>query len=274
MGHSGIWAPRHRGTQPGTLARCYPGRSRFDAGLHVFAVSAGRRRRLCSVAVLARCNCAPCVYAGFNRVSRCSVALVSSLVHSGIRAASGHVGPFGHSGTVAICNGGQWATADRWSARPAWLHNDKRATVVSGPGPGPESGYLGMGAAMRRAIAVVVSVATLVADTPAVPPRGISCITWLDHTGPLGHVPFRPGSSSPPGVRQLGWRSYLCLGAITAWKPEPGAPRPISERRGALQEDQQSASRPQAMPAVPRSPALPDISTRSTQRYGRCQNSR
>ena len=94
--------------------------------------------------------------------------------------------------------------------------------------------------------------------------RGISCITWLDHTGPLGHVPFRPGSSSPPGVRQLGWRSYLCLGAITAWKPEPGAPRPISERRGALQEDhQQSASRPQAMPAVPRSPALPDIPTRS-----------
>ena len=49
---------------------------------------------------------------------------------------------------------------------------------------GAESGYLGMGAAMRRAIAVVVSVATLVADTPAVPPRGISCITWLDHTGP------------------------------------------------------------------------------------------
>ena len=48
---------------------------------------------------------------------------------------------------------------------------------------GAESGYLGMGAAMRRAIAVVVSVATLVADTPAVPPRGISCITWLDHTG-------------------------------------------------------------------------------------------
>ena len=46
--------------------------------------------------------------------------------------------------------------------------------------------------------------------------RGISCITWLDHIGPLGHVPFRPGSSSPPGVRQLGWRSYLCLGAITA----------------------------------------------------------
>ena len=94
--------------------------------------------------------------------------------------------------------------------------------------------------------------------------RGISCITWLDHTGPLGHVPFRPGSSSLPGVRQLGWRSYLCLGAITAWKPKPGAPRPISERRGALQEDhQQSASRPQAMPAVPRSPALPDIPRRS-----------
>ena len=63
--------------------------------------------------------------------------------------------------------------------------------------------------------------------------RGISCITWLDHTGPLGHVPFRPGSSSPPGVRQLGWRSYLCLGAITAWRPEPGAPRPISERKGS-----------------------------------------
>ena len=78
--------------------------------------------------------------------------------------------------------------------------------------------------------------------------RGISCITWLDNTGPLGHVPFRSGWSSLPGVRQLGWRSYLCLGAITAWKPEPGAPRPISERKGALQEDQQSASRPQAKP--------------------------
>ena len=161
-------------------------------------------------------------------------------------------------------------TADRWSARPAWLHNDKRATVVSGPGPGPESGYLGMGAAMRRAIAVVVSVATLVADTPAVPPRGISCITWLDHTGPLGHVPFRPGSSSPPGVRQLGWRSYLCLGAITAWRPEPGAPRPISERKGSSAggpaECQQAAG--QAM-AVPRSPVGSDIPTRSWKRAER-----
>ena len=201
--------------------------------LHLCAVSAYHRRWFCAVAGLTRCNRAPCFFAGLNHVSRCGAALVCSLGHSGIRAASGHVGPFGHSGTVAICNGGQWATADRWSARPAWLHNDKRATVVSGPGPGPESGYLGMGAAMRRAIAVVVSVATLVADTPAVPPRGISCITWLDHTGPLGHVPFRPGSSSPPGVRQLGWRSYLCLGAITAWRPEPGAPRPISERKGS-----------------------------------------
>ena len=149
-------------------------------------------------------------------------------------------------------------TADRWSARPAWLHNDvlgqggvgARARARVGVpwngrshATGDRSG--GIGSHSRSSI------------TPAVPPRGISCITWLDHTGPLGHVPFRPGSSSLPGVRQLGWRSYLCLGAITAWKPKPGAPRPISERRGALQEDhQQSASRPQAMPAVPRSSAL------------------
>ena len=40
----------------------------FDAGLHLCAVSACHWRRFCSVAVFAQCGCAPCFYAGFNRV--------------------------------------------------------------------------------------------------------------------------------------------------------------------------------------------------------------
>ena len=59
-----------------TLSLCvYAG---FDAGLHLCAVSACHWRRFCSVAVFARCDCAPCFYAGVNRVSRCSAALVCS----------------------------------------------------------------------------------------------------------------------------------------------------------------------------------------------------
>ena len=140
FGHLGTTAPWH----PGTLApwhvvilagaaeatprcnaepqrwaltlslRSYAG---FDAGLHLCAVSA---RHLCSVAVLTRCDCAPCFYAGFNRVSRCSVAFVCSLGHSGIRATSGHVGPFGHSGTVATWSRSWWAGSSRAAEQGHW----------------------------------------------------------------------------------------------------------------------------------------------------------
>ena len=92
----------------------------FDAGLHLCAVSACHWRRFCSVAVFARCDCAPCFYAGFNRVSRCSVAFVCSLGHSGIRATSGHVGPLGHSGTVATWSRSWWAGSSRAAEQGHW----------------------------------------------------------------------------------------------------------------------------------------------------------
>ena len=86
------------------------------AVLHLCAVSAYHRRRLCSVAVLARCDCAPCFFAGVNHVSRCSAAFGCSFGHSGIRAAPGHVGPLGLSGTVATW----WAGSSRAAEQGHW----------------------------------------------------------------------------------------------------------------------------------------------------------
>ena len=47
----------------------------------------------------------------------------------------------------------------------------------------------------------------------------LSGITWLDHTGPTGHVPSPMGFVNPPGVRQSQLRWHLRPGAATAWNP-------------------------------------------------------
>ena len=91
----------------GAAARCWRGAAPRQEPWQRHHVSACHRRGFCSVAVLAQCDCAPCIYAGVSRVLRCSAAFLCSLGHSGIWATSGHIRPrravraFGHHGNVA-----------------------------------------------------------------------------------------------------------------------------------------------------------------------------
>ena len=190
-----------------TLSLCvYAG---FDAGLHLCAVSACHRRRICSVVVFARCDCAPCFYAGLNRVSRCGVAFVCSLGHSGIRATSGHVGPLGHSGTVATW----WAGSSQAAEQGHWARLPGGAALRGRAGraqprarrdllvPGICRWWSSVwGLATRREVAVVVFPEPVsIRSTPA-HHRGVSSVHHVarPYRSPLRHVPSLPGFVKAP----------------------------------------------------------------------------